>query len=531
MKKTIASEASTLSPALRRYFYFTAAVTGGAIMIVEILGAKMLSPYVGTSHFVWTAQIAVTLIALALGYYVGGWLVDRSPRVSTLYWAILLAALYLAVTVAVVEPVAYGCLELKPFAFGSLLASLVLFFVPLALLAMVGPFFVRVLTSAVANVGGNVGRLTAISTFGSFAGTILIGYLLIPFLPNSLTMYLTSLVLALVSMVYLLAWRTKKEAAFPIVLVAIGIVFIGWAGIRVDRLRHGRTEEKFYGNSNFGMLQVFDMNESRYYLNDYLVQNTYDPGQRQSTSMFTYMLHGLARAYTSNVQDVLCIGLGVGIVPMEFARDGARVDVVEINPAVVPVAQQWFNLEPSKLNIAIGDGRSFLNDCHKQYDVVALDAFLGEASPSHLMTREAFAAMKRVLKPHGTLVINSFGNFKDGQDFFTTSLCKTLTNVFAGVRVHTATGGNTFFVASAEPKPNFVNAPETDRVHDQVRNQVQAAYAGVIEPGMEYRGLALHLQNGRVLTDDFNPVDFYDAPNREQIRRNLAMSMKPPTRE
>ena len=58
-----------LAPGLRRYLYFTAAITGGAIMIVEILGAKMLSPYLGTSHFVWTAQIAVTLVALACGYY------------------------------------------------------------------------------------------------------------------------------------------------------------------------------------------------------------------------------------------------------------------------------------------------------------------------------------------------------------------------------------------------------------------------------------------------------------------------------
>ena len=67
---------------------------------------------------------------------------------------------------------------------------------------------------------------------------------------------------------------------------------------------------------------------------------------------------------------------------------------------------------------------------------MALDAFLGESSPSHLMTREAFSAMRRVLKPGGVLVINSFGNFNPGRDFFTTSLYKTLTNVFTTVRIH-----------------------------------------------------------------------------------------------
>jgi len=526
VKKPTAPEGA-LSVALRRYFYFTAAVTGGAIMIVEILGAKMLSPFIGTSHFVWTAQIAVTLIALAIGYYIGGWFVDKSPKPSALYWAILCAAAYLALTVAVVEPVAYWCLELKPFALGSLLASLVLFFVPLSLLAMVGPFFVRVLTSAVSGVGGTVGRLTAISTFGSFAGTILIGYVIVPFLPNSLTMYFTSLLLSVIVLVYFVVWgRAAKSPVTPVILLAAGAAFFGFGAVRHDRMRHLRAEEKFYGNSNFGTLQVLESDRGRYYMNDYLVQNTYDPSTGQSTSLFTYMLNGLAHVYTTNLQDVLCIGLGVGISPMDFARGGARVDVVEINPAVVPMAAKWFDLQPHKLNIIIGDGRQYLNRCTKQYDTVALDAFLGESSPSHLMTREAFAQVRRVLRPGGTLVINSFGNFTSGRDFFTTSLYKTLTNVFASVRIHTATGGNVFYVASDRAPLEFVNAPDLRGVHRAMSNLVERAYAGRIEPGQNYSGFALDLKNGRVLTDDFNPVDFFDARNREEIRRNLAMSMR-----
>ena len=528
MKKPNAPESATLSRAQRRYFYVTAAITGGAIMIVEILGAKMLSPFVGTSHFVWTAQIAVALIALSFGYYVGGRVVDRTQRAATLYWGILLAAAYLALTVAVVEPVAYWCLELKPFALGSLLASLILYFVPLALLAMVGPFFVRVITSAVADVGGNVGRLTAIGTFGSFAGTILIGYVLIPFLPNSWTMYLVAMLLGAVSLGYFLIWGRKRSPLAPVILVLIGAMTIGYGGVRRDRLRHGQAHERYYGNSNFGILQVLDLGGARYYLNDYLVQNTYDPTNRKSTSTFTYMLNGLARVYTSNLTDVLCIGLGVGVSPMEFARAGSRVDVVEINPSVVPMAQRWFDLEPDKLNIIVGDGRQFLNVTRQQYDAVALDAFLGESSPSHLMTREAFGAVKKVLKPGGVLVINSFGNFEPGQDFFTTSLYKTLTNVFRTVRIHTAgRNRNVFFVASESPQLSFVHAPDVQDVHSSVRSEVDAAYAGVIEPAREYGGMSLHLENGRVLTDDFNPVDFFDAANREDVRRSLASRWRP----
>src|SRR2546428_6536557 len=108
-----------LSSGLRRYLYITAAMTGAAIMIVEILGAKMLSPYVGLSHFVWTAQIAVTLVALARGYYVGGRLADRSQQLARLHWAILCAAIFLAATGLMGAPVACWRLAFHHLAAGT----------------------------------------------------------------------------------------------------------------------------------------------------------------------------------------------------------------------------------------------------------------------------------------------------------------------------------------------------------------------------------------------------------------------------
>jgi MFS family permease len=203
--KSTAPTDATLAPGLRRYLYFTSATTGAAVMIVQILGAKMLSPFLGTSHFVWTAQIAVTLVALACGYYAGGWLVDRALKPGRIYAAIIVAGAYLALSIPFIEKVAYGFLHFD-LAVGSLLASAFLFFIPLSLLAMVGPFFIRVLANSMNSMGGSIGRLSAISTFGSFLGTVLIGYLLIPFLPNSTTMYLTALVLMTLSVIYFVGW-------------------------------------------------------------------------------------------------------------------------------------------------------------------------------------------------------------------------------------------------------------------------------------------------------------------------------------
>jgi spermidine synthase len=221
--------------------------------------------------------------------------------------------------------------------------------------------------------------------------------------------------------------------------------------------------------------------------------------------------------YTTNIEDVLCIGMGIGIVPMQFVRDGTRVDVAEINPAVVPMARDYFGLEPEKLNLALTDGRYFLNQTQKQYDAVILDAFLGDSSPSHLMTREAFASIRRVLRPGGVLVINTFAVIEGEHDFFGASLFKTLQSVFPGVLIHSGPRGNTLFVASSKPELRFVRQPDFSEVHPQALEDVRAAYLRLREP---------HPDHGRVLTDDYNPVEFYDAVNREETRKNLAQHVK-----
>jgi spermidine synthase len=508
----------SLTPALRTFLLATATSTGAAVMIIEILGAKMLAPYFGTSHFVWTAQIGVTLLALAAGYAAGGWLADASPRLAWIYGGIAAAGAWSCVAVFAVEPAAYACLRFD-LAVGSLLGALLLFFVPLGLLAMVSPFFARMLTRQVESVGRTVGRLIALSTVGSVIGTLLIGYVLIPLLPNSMTMYGCAAILLLLSALYFAVWERRGLA--PVLVFGALAAFIGFLGaVRPIFAGQEGWKELYRANSNFGMLQVIENEggDRRYYLNELLTQNSYDPQQRQSVSLFTHMLHGLGRAYHPEARDVLCIGMGVGIVPMQFAHEDARVDVVEINPAIVPVAERFFDFEPARVRLTIGDGRYFVDTTTNRYDVVVLDAFLGESSPSHLMTREAFGAMRRCMKPDGLLVINTIAELESGRDFLVASLVRTLGAVFRSLRVHASGNGNIFFVASDREALTLRATPDLNRVPWPVRGEVEQAFATWRTPNPEH---------GRVLTDDFNPVDYYEAASREQLRRTLALSYRP----
>jgi spermidine synthase len=235
------------------------------------------------------------------------------------------------------------------------------------------------------------------------------------------------------------------------------------------------------------------------------------------------MLHDLALAYAPKVERVLCIGMGVGIVPGRFAAEGCSVDVVEINPEIVPLAEEWFDLDLERINLTLGDGRHHLHGLpDATYDALILDAFLGDSSPSHLMTREAFADMRRVLKDEGVLVINAFGRFEAGRDFMAASLDKTLREVFPSVIIHASGNGNVFYVASDQTPLRMHREPDVAAAHRNVRSEMRSALAGIMRPAEG---------SGIVLTDDYNPVEIRDAANRERFRRQLAQMMIQPDDE
>ena len=213
----------------------------------------------------------------------------------------------------------------------------------------------------------------------------------------------------------------------------------------------------------------------------------------------------------------------VDIRPVDAALQAYAAEVAAIRSeglirgVPVDVAERFFALDPRKLNITIGDGRYFVAISQKKYEALILDAFLGESSPAHLMSREAFSDMRRVLRPAGVLVINCFGDFETGKDFFVASLEKTLKSAFRHVRIHNDyNGGNVFFVASEE-EFRIHRPPTFDHVPPHLRGQVQTAFDRIVES---------HPAHGIVLTDDYNPVEYYDAENREDLRKRLARSMR-----
>ncbi|CAN5599837.1 hypothetical protein BH18ACI1_BH18ACI1_02270 [soil metagenome] len=169
----------------------TVFICGALVMIYEITGTRLLSPYIGASTYVWTSLIGVILAALSLGYWLGGKIADKKPDIKILASVIFLAGGLVSLTILLKDIIlsfiaeSSAILEIK-----SLIAALLLFAPASVLLGFVTPYAVKLKMSSLADTGKTVGRLYALSTVGSILGTFLAGFFLIPFVGSEKSLYL-----------------------------------------------------------------------------------------------------------------------------------------------------------------------------------------------------------------------------------------------------------------------------------------------------------------------------------------------------
>ena len=146
-----------------------------------------------------------------------------------------------------------------------------------------------------------------------------------------------------------------------------------------------------------------DHDQSCQYLND--PQRLVFPYARM---MFAALLANPAPKRT------LMVGLGGGSIPRVLKRllPGAHIDIVEIDDAVVRVADRYFGFRATpSMPVHVVDARVFVKRAllrNAQYDLILLDAFTGDYIPEHLMTKEFLLECRNLLTPDGVLAANTF---------------------------------------------------------------------------------------------------------------------------
>jgi spermidine synthase len=376
-------------------------ISGAAVLAIELLGTRVLGPFYGVSLFLWSALITVTLLALSVGYALGGRLADKGPTPRRLGWMLLGAGAWLLLLPLLRDRVLHVA---EPFGlrFAVLVAALLLFAPPLALLGMVSPYAIRLRATSLGEVGRTAGNLYALSTVGSVLAALATGFFLIPYFGVLRLTALTGLLLVMVGLLGLLGVRGRGSAlAALLLIVPAALVGLRAAQDGAEPSRGLLSLEP----SAYAELRVVERDDLRCLLIDGGTHTIVDAETLESRFPYVHVLDLL-----DNVRDrpgkLLLVGLGGGSVAKLFARQGWSVDAVEIDPAVTAIARRDFGLSPADARVFDDDGRHHLASVAVTYDAVVIDAFGSSAVPFHMVTREAFALAASRLAPDGVLALN-----------------------------------------------------------------------------------------------------------------------------
>lgn len=473
-------------------------------LVVEIVAGRMIAPYVGMSLYTWTSIIAVVLAGFSVGHWWGGRIAGyetgRALRITG--WTMIAAACTTAGATLLLRAVAGPVLGsvVNPIAAITTLSTLA-FFLPSLFAGVPAPVLTVVAMRYSTASERALGAMFAAGAVGAIAGTLLAGFLLVPWLGSMVTLLViaASYVVA-AALCFWLGRASRKEA----VLSASGIAAVGLVSV-----------------VTFGLPPVCDRESSYYCIRTLSVSD--DPLAPVNLMVVDHLAHGISGRddprlmFTEHAAllDALPrmrmgrtdftsyhIGGGSFSVPRAWSDRGiGGITISEIDPQVTAVAAERFWFDPASTTILHADARLALRNSSERFDVIVGDAFTDIAVPEHMVTVEFFELVSSRLNEGGVFAMNLLDNV-DRLDALA-AVVFTLKQVFPSVEVWTAAsrprpGERRVFVllASAEDSPVSVieaRAPEMTRF--QVLDQ------GFVDAIVQEKA-------PRILTDDRAPLTF-----------------------
>jgi predicted membrane-bound spermidine synthase len=443
-----------------RYLYFTVFVSGMTTLALEFSASRLLGSAFGTSNLVWASIIGLILIYLAAGYFLGGWWADRSPHFHTLYAILAWGAFVAGLTPLIARPVlrlaadAFDQLQVG-ILFGSFTSVLVLFSLPVTLLGTISPFAIRLAIRDPHHAGRISGRIYAISTLGSFVGTFLPVLVLIPLVGTAWTFILFSELLLLTALAGLWlaqGWRKALVYAWmPLLLLVLGLVYAR-SPIKATAGQIYETE------SAYNYIQVLEQDGYRLLrLNE--GQGVHSVWHPQQLDFYGPWEQFLAAPFFNappygpeRVGRIAIIGLAAGTVARQATAvfGPVPIDGWEIDPEIITVGRQYFDMNQPNLNAIPQDGRWGLENSGQRYSLIAIDAYRPPYIPWHLTTQEFFQSVYHHLEPDGALAINVGRSPSDRR--LIDGLVGTLRTVFPSVYVMDVPGSfNSVIYATRQP--------------------------------------------------------------------------------
>lgn len=386
--------------------YVTAFCEGAIVLVIEILGARAIAPFFGTSLQVWTSQITATLLFLALGYGLGGLLAKITGR-WTLPTLFLIAGIWLAMYPLIRTPVLEMSSSNFGVALGSLFSACLLFGIPLMMLGAVSPVLINLLNRAKQGAGAAAGRLFFTNTMGGLAGGWITALFLIPHTSLRVCLLITGIVLIALAVIWSILPRSAMTPfAIILLLGAIALAYLNHPPRSYITKRGDRFELLYSQQSGIGLLQVLDYSDHRELLIDGVNQGDMTVEGGYAWRDYIHDLVLLSTSHNPEAKTALQLGLGAGMLPKALSKRGMSVTAVDIEPQMIEIARKQFDL-PKEVNVVLSDARAFLRHDTNKYDLIFLDTFASESTAWHMLTSEAMHDIQRHLNPGGRLLINT----------------------------------------------------------------------------------------------------------------------------
>ena len=458
----------------------------------EIAAARLMAPFFGASTVIWANTIAVVLVALSVGYAVGGRLADRRPDPRALSGLVLLGSGLLAVVPFVAHP--FLALSVRAFDeisvgafFASLFGTLVLVAVPLLLLGAVSPWATRLKLVEVSEAGAVAGRLYAISTAGSLVGVFAVALWAIEHLGTQRTFIVLALVPALAAALGLGArWLFVPGALVCALALGPGTTKPAEQG-RVlyeteTPYQYARVVQEPDGSRRL------ELNEGQ------AIHSLYRPGTYLTGSYWDgFLVLPYATGTGVAPRRVAVLGTAGGTIPRAYGYyyPSTQVDAVDIDAKLFEIGRRYFGLKPRPgLREFAQDARPFLRETPERYDTIFVDAYRQPYIPFYLTTKQFFQLVHDRLAPGGSVIVN-VGHPSDS-DALEQAMSATLGSVFGHVMRDPIAATNSLVIASDRD----LNAIGMLDVPGQLLDLAQAQQ---LDPA---------LRGGSVFTDDRAPVEW-----------------------
>jgi spermidine synthase len=478
-------------------------VSGVASMGLEILAGRMVAPQFGSSIYTWGSIIGVFLAALSLGYHVGGKRAAERAATEALAKLLLATAGYVAVLIFASDILLSATASFPlPTRFASLPAIILLFGPPTYFLGFISPYAAEL--SGTAAVGRASGQVYAVGTVGSILGAFGTTFVLIPSLGIEQIGFVFGALLVGTAMALL--WPGIPRESLTAV-VGVSLLLVAAAGSGAVGVSTG-GQVVYQTQTPYQELEVTDLGDTRtLYLDGqrHSAMDLNDPNRHVFEYTRYFHLPYLYADDTDEIDRVLFIGGGGFSGPKRFVEEyNATVDVVEIDPEVIDVAEQYFQVQQSEqLNIHNADGRQFLRETDNEYDLIVLDAYKKDKVPFHLTTTEFMELTRDQLSDDGILFANLISAPNGPASKFYRAEYKTIAQVYPQVYSFPTFGGTTVQNIEIVATKNETHVSEaTLRQRNRERN-IGIDLAGAID------GYRSNESTGDVpvLRDDRAPVD------------------------